>query len=106
MSALGGLQSKRDPMLEAQSLIFRLEACKSSGVFRFVAKDDAKLIAQLDASDRAIDLMVKDWRKLMNAKDKSKLIKALDYYYAAQREQEEDDILAQADRIRAKRGAT
>lgn len=93
----------RDPIHEAKMICHQLRDMKSSGLFRFAAEGNASLLAMCDAADKSVDDLLADWKRLIEEGDEAKLIAGLNAYYAALRRQEEDEIIAQADAIKAAR---
>lgn len=93
----------RYPKSEANRIIHLLKMNKSSAFARLLFKDVPGGLKQSQASDHALDLMIKDWQKAI-AGPEDKLIKMLDRYYAAQTRQQEDDIIERAEEIKRQRG--
>jgi hypothetical protein len=62
------------------------------------------MLAALEAVDKAFDLIIEHWQKLIDAGDETKIREALASLSKAERESDEDDILAQAEEIKKRRG--
>jgi hypothetical protein len=60
--------------------------------------------AGADAIDRAMDLMIADWKRRIR-KGGPALESALNSYYAALARSDEDDLIERADEIKARRAA-
>ncbi len=91
------------PEFQAKMLCHRLRMTKTGGFAMLLAKDDPKLRAAFKASNEAVDIVIAYWQKLIDAKDEPRLKAALERHYAAERESEEDDIIAHAESIKAER---
>lgn len=91
------------PSFYAKMQIRSLERCKSGAWISVIYSDRPQELARIQEGDKAIDIIIEYWQKLIDAGDEAAIQKALDNLHAAQRRQEEDDILAQADEIRAAR---
>ncbi len=95
----------RQPAFEARMIQRLARSSKTGGMYRFIIKDDPAALRAADATDAAMDTIVDHWQRLIDANDEPALIKRLDAYYAAQTRSEEDDLMARADEIRARRAA-
>jgi len=91
----------RFPVHEARLIqhILRMRTCLTSGFLRYCFKDDEAKLAALDGSDKAIQVLVDRWQRLIDAGNEQALIKALDDYYAAQAKVEREEELEKARRL-------